>query len=136
MNLSTDSLFTSSSGSEFLSSTDPTEEGLSDREKKTKRTDSGLLAPIPISQLQEVNDLWGSEASTSLENILTDFDDLFMKHKTDIESCTIAKYPVEVDPGAGPHREGARSPEKSDLVPALGFVQPSLSTWASGIVLI
>ena len=37
-----------------------------------------------------------------------------MKHKADIGRCTIAKHPVEVEPGAIPHREGARrmSPEK------------------------
>ena len=53
----------------------------------------------------EVKDLWGSEAGTSSENILTEFDDLFMKHKADIGRCTIAKHPVETDPGAVPHRK-------------------------------
>ena len=55
--LSTDSQLTSSSEFEFLSSTDPTEEGFSDREKR-KRTDSELMAPIPgpESQLQEVKE--------------------------------------------------------------------------------
>ena len=44
------------------------------------------MAPIPgpESQLQEVQNLWGSEASTSLENILTEFDDLFMNHRAGI----------------------------------------------------
>ena len=53
--LSTDSQLTSSSEFEFLSSTDPTEEGLSDREIR-KRTDPELMAPIPgpESKLQEV----------------------------------------------------------------------------------
>ena len=62
-----------------------------------------------------MKDLWGSEASTSLENILTEFDDFFIKHKVDIGRCTIAKHPVETEPGAVPHREGARrmSPEKA-----------------------
>ena len=83
--ISTDSQLTSSSEFEILSSTDPTEEGLSDREIR-KRTDPELMAPIPgaESQLQEVKELWGPEASTSLENILTEFDDLFIKHKADI----------------------------------------------------
>ena len=68
------------------------------------------MAPIPgqESQLQKVKDLWGPKASTLLENILTEFDDLFMKHKADIGPCTIAKHPVEVEPGAVPDREGAR----------------------------
>ena len=58
----------------------------------------------------------GSEASTSLESVLTEFDDLFIKHKADIGRFTIAKHPVEVEPGAVPHREGARSmsPEKAE----------------------
>ena len=104
--------FTSSSEFEFLFSTDPNGESLSDREK-WKRTDLELMAPIagPESQLQRVKDLWGSEAGTSLKNILTEFDDLFMKHKADIDRCTIAEHPVnsvEVEPVAVPHREGAR----------------------------
>ena len=39
-----------------------------------------------------------------------------MKHKADIGRCTIAKHTVEVEPGAVPHREGARrmSPEKAE----------------------
>ena len=77
------------------------------------------MAPIsgPQSQLQEVKDLWGSGASTSLENILTEFDDLFMKHKADIGRCTIAKHSVEVEPGAIPHRDGARRmpPERRNV---------------------
>ena len=81
INLSTDSKLPSSSEFEFLSSTDPTEEGFSDREIR-KRTDPELMAPIAgsESQLQEIKDRWGSEANISLENILTDFNDLLMKN--------------------------------------------------------
>ena len=70
MNLSTESQLTSTFELEFLSSIDPTEESLSDREKR-KYTDPELTASIPgpASQLQEVKDLWGSEASASLEDI-------------------------------------------------------------------
>ena len=46
MNYSTDSHLTSSSEFEFLSSTEPTEAGLSDREIR-KRADPELMAPIP-----------------------------------------------------------------------------------------
>ena len=74
------------------------------------------MTPIqgPESQLKEVQDIWGPRASTSLENILTEFDDLFMKH---IGRCTIAKHPVEVEPDVVPHREGARcmSPERQNV---------------------
>ena len=68
-----------------------------------------------------------------------------MKHKADIGRCTIAKHTVEVEPGAVPHREGARrmSPEKAERANqevrnllALGMIRPSLSPWASGIVMV
>ena len=118
MNYDTNSQLTSSSEFEFLSPTDPTKEGLSEREVR-KRTDPELMAPVqgPESQLKEVQNLWwGPKASASLESILTEFDDLFMKHKADIGRCTIAKHPVELEPGAVPHREGARrmSPKKAE----------------------
>ena len=146
MNLFTASELTSSSEFEFLSSTDPSEAGLSEREIR-KRTDPDLLAPIPgpDSQLQEVKKLWGASARESLGNILNEFDDLFMKRKADIGRCTIAKHTIEVEPGAVPHREGARrmSPEKAERANqevrsllALGMIQPSLSFWASGIVMV
>ena len=142
----TDSQITSSSEVEFLSSTDPTEEGLSDREIR-KRTDPELMAPIQgsESQLKEVQDLWGPKASTSLKNVLTEFDDLLMKHKADFGPCIIAKHPVEVEPGAVPHGDGVRrmSPENAEPANqevrnllALGMIQPSLSPWASGIVMV
>ena len=146
VNLSTASELTSSSEFEFLSSTDPSEAGLSEREIR-KRTDPELMAPIPRpeSQLQAVKDLWGASACESLSNLLDEFDELFMKHKADIGRCTIAKHTVEVEPGAVPHREGARrmSPEKAERANqevrnllALGMIQHSLSPWASGVVMV
>ena len=119
---------------------------MSEREIR-KRTDPDLLAPIPgpESQLEEIQKLWGQIARDSLSNILTDFEDLFMKHKADIGRCTIAKHPVELEPGAVPHREGARrmSPEKAERANqeirnllALSMIQPSLSPWVSGIVMV
>ena len=68
-----------------------------------------------------------------------------MKHKADIGRCTIAKHPVELEPGAVPHREGARrmSPEKAERANqevrnllVLGMIQHSQSPWASGIVMV
>ena len=144
MDLNSHSKCSSSSEFEFLSSTDPSEEGLSEREIR-KRTDPDLFAliPRPESQLEEVQKLWGQFARDSLNNILTEFDDLFLKHKADIGRCTIAKHPVELEPGATSHREGARrmSPDKAERANqevrnllALGMIQPSLAPWASGIV--
>ena len=87
----------------------------------------------------------GSTASDTLSRLLTEFDDLFMKYKADIDKCKIAKHAVDVEPGAVPHREGARrmSPDKAeranqevrDLL-ALSTIQPSLSPWASVIVMV
>ena len=75
-------------------------------------------------------------ASDTLSRLLTEFDDLFLKYKADIGKCKTAKHTVEVEPGAVPHREGARrmSPDKAeranqevrDLL-ALGMIQPSLT---------
>ena len=100
-----------------MSSTDPSELGLSEREIK-KRTDPALIAPIPgpEAQLDEVRNLWGPAASDTLDKLLKEFDDLFMKYKADIGKCQIAKHLVEVEPGAIPHREGARrmSPDKAE----------------------
>ena len=147
MNLdSSSSEYSSSSEFEFLSSTDPSELGLSEREIK-KRTDPALMAPIqgPEAQLDEVRGLWGPAASDTLSKLLKEFDDLFMKYKADIGNFKIAKHPVEVEPGAVPHREGARrmSPDKAEranqqvrVLLALGMIQPSLSPWASGIVMV
>ena len=68
-----------------------------------------------------------------------------MKHKAEIGRCKIAKHTVEVEPGATPHREGARrmSREKAERANqevrnllALGKIQPSLSPWASGFVMV
>ena len=80
MNLDSSSEYSSSSEFEFLSSTDPSELGLSKREIK-KRTDPALMAPIPgpEAQLDEVRSLWGPAASDTLNKLLKEFDDLFMK---------------------------------------------------------
>ena len=65
----------SSSEFEFLSSTDPSEAGLSEHEIR-KRTDPELMAPIPgpDSQLQEVKNLWGASACESLDKIVNEFE--------------------------------------------------------------
>ena len=77
--------------------------------------------------------------------ILSKFGDLLMKHKAAIGRCPIAKHPVEVEPEAIPHREEARrmSPEEAERsnqevrnLLALGMIRPSLSPWASDIVMV
>ena len=88
---------------------------------------------------------WGQSARDSLNNTLAEFDDLFVKHKADIGCCTKAKHPVELEPGATLHCEGARrmSPDKAERANqevrnllALGMIEPSLSPRATGIVMV
>ena len=127
----------------FLSSTQMSEEGLSENDKR-ERTDPQLLKSIPSPDLSSVLFFWGEGARDQLAEVLNEYDDLFMKHKTDIGRCTIAKHRIEQEPEAIHHREGARrmSPDKAakanqgvrNLL-ALGLIQPSYSPWASGIVM-
>ena len=133
----------SSFAQNFLSSTEPSEAGLSDNEKR-KTTDTQLLKAIPGPDLSSVLSSWG-EARNKLEIILNEYEDLFMKNKSDIGRCKIAKHKIELELEAIPHREGARriTPDKAakanqevQNLLALGLIQPSYSPWASGIVLV
>ena len=65
-----------------------------------------------------------------------------MENWAEIGNCKRAKHSIEVEPGAIPHREGAgrMSPERAnqevrDLL-ALGMIQPSLSPWKSGKIIV
>ena len=120
------------------------EEGLSESEKHA-RTDPQFLKPIPGPDLSSVLSSWGEGARDQLASVLSEYDDLFMKHKADIGRCKIAKHRIELEPEAIPHREGARrmSPDKAakanqevQNLLALGLIQPSYSPWASGIVMV
>ena len=143
LDLDTSSEF-SSFAQNFLSSTEPSETGLSENEKR-KRTDPLLLKPIPGPDLSSVLSSWGEGARDKLASVLSEYDDLFMKNKSDIGRCKIAKHRIELEPEAIPHREGARrmSPDKAakanqevQNLLALGLIQPSYSPWASGIVMV
>ena len=143
LDLDTSSEF-SSFAQNFLSSTEPSEMGLSENEKR-KRTDPQLLKPIPGPDLSSVLSSWGEGARDKLASVLSEYDDLFMKNKSDIGRCKIAKHRIELEPEAIPHREGARrmSPDKAakanqevQNLLALGLIQPSYSPWASGIVMV
>ena len=143
LDLDTSSEF-SSFAQNFLSSTEPSEMGLSENEKR-KRTDPLLLKPIPGPDLSSVLSSWGEGARDKLASVLSEYDDLFMKNKSDIGRCKIAKHRIELEPEAIPHREGARrmSPDKAakanqevQNLLALGLIKPSYSPWASGIVMV
>ena len=144
INFSDTSSELSSFAQNFLSSTELSDEEVSENEKRAQ-TDLQLLKPIPGPDLSSVLSFWGEGARDQLAEVLNEYDDLFMKHKADIGKCTIAKHRIELEPEAIPHREGARrmSPDKAakanqevrNLL-ALGLIQPSYSPWASGIVMV
>ena len=73
---------------EFPSPTEASEAPLSEAEVR-KRTDPELLKPIPGPNLDSVALNWGEETKTKLENLLLEYDELFMKHKADIGRCKI-----------------------------------------------
>ena len=134
----------SSFAQRFLSSTEMSEEGLSENQKRA-RTDHQLLKPIPGPDLSYVLSFWGEHARHHIAEVLNEYDDFFMKHKADIGRCMIAKHRIELEPEATPHREGARrrSPDKAAKANlevrkllALGLIQPSYSPWASGVVMV
>ena len=106
INFDSVSEYSSSSEFQFFCSTDL----IYRNARQKKRTNPALMAAIPgpEAQLDEVRGLWGSHASDPLSKFLNELDDLFMNYKADIGKCEIAKHPVEVEPGAVPHREGAR----------------------------
>ena len=104
----------SSFAQNFLSSTELSEEEMSENDKRAQ-TDPQLLKPIAGPDLSSVLSFWGEGARDQLAEVLNEYDDLFMKHKADIGKCTIAKHRIELEPEAIPHREGARrmSPDKA-----------------------
>ena len=134
----------SSFAQNFLSSSELSEEGLSEREKP-KKTDRLNCLNRPQVPTFLLSFLHGGEARDKLGSISIEYEDLFMKNKSDIGRCKIAKHRIELEPEAIPHREGARcmSPDKAakanqevrNLL-ALGLIQPSYSPWASGIVMV
>ena len=95
IDLDTNSEF-SSFAKNFLSSTELSEIGLSEYEKR-KRTDPQLLKPLPDPDLPSVHSSWGEEARDKLEGILNEYEDLFMKFKSDIGRCKIAKTRIELE---------------------------------------
>ena len=134
----------SSFAQNFLSSTEMSEEELSENEKRA-RTDPQLLKPIPGPDLSSVLSFWGEGARDQLAGVLNEYDNLFMKYKADIGKCKVAKHRIELEAEAIPHREGVRrlSPDKAakanqevrNLL-ALGLIQPSYSPWAIGRVMV
>ena len=115
----------------LLSSTEMSEEGLTENEKRA-RTDPQLLKPIPGPDLSSILSFWREGARDQLAKVRNEYDNLFMKHKADIGKCTIAKHCIELEPKAISHREGSRrmSPDKAaksnqEVRNLLGLIQPS-----------
>ena len=105
-NLDTSSEF-SSVAQNFLSSTEMSEVGLSEREIK-RRTYPQSLEAKAGPDLSSVLSSWGEGARDKLQDILNEYEEFFMKYKADISRCKIAKHQIELEPEVVPHREGPR----------------------------
>ena len=132
------------SSTEFLSGSDCPLDDFSEFERE-QQLDQALLKPIPKPDLSDVKVNWGESACKELENLMLEYDSLFMKHKADLGRCKILEHFIDLEPEAIPHREGARrmTPDKASKANeeirhllALGMIQPSYSPWASGIVMV
>ena len=117
----------------FLSSTELSEEGLSENEKRKGR-DSQLFKVIPGPDLSSVLSSCGEEAGDKLEGILNKYADFFMKNKSDIGKCKFEKHGIELESEAAPHRKGARRMSLNKAAKAnqevqnwlaFGLIQPS-----------
>jgi hypothetical protein len=80
-----------------------------------------------------------------LDEIFTEFKDVFTEHKTDLGGTTMLEHVIELYPDAEPFREKVRrtTPEKNkacdeivDEVLRMGIIEPSCSPFASGVVLV
>ena len=113
--------------------------------KNKKDLDPELLTPVPAPDFNDVRETWGVEAVKQLEELIEEYNTVFMQYKGDIGKCKIAKHRIRLLPDCIPHREGARrmTPEKAAKANqevrhllALGLIQPSYSPWACGIVMV
>ena len=132
------------SSTQFLSGSECPLDDFSEFERE-QQLDQALLKPIPKPDLSDVKVNWGESACKELENLMLEYDSLFMKHKADLGRCKILEHFIDLEPEAIPHREGARrmTPDKASKANeeirhllALGMIQPSYSPWASGIVMV
>ena len=74
----------------ILSTTEKSEVRLSETEIK-RRTDPQLLKAIAGTDVSSVFSSWGEGAREKLQDIINEYEDLFMKNKADIGRCKVAK---------------------------------------------
>ena len=132
------------SSTEFLSGSDCPLDAFSQFERE-QQLNEALLKPIPKPDLSDVKVNWADKACKELEELMQEYDSLFMKHKADLGRCKVLEHFIDLEPEVIPHREGARrmTPDKAlkaneevrNLL-ALGMIQPSYSPWANGIVMV
>jgi len=115
--------FYSSSSEEFLSGSECPLDDFSEFEKD-KVTDPELLKAIPKLDLSEVEKTWGTDVKHQLENLMDEYESLFMKHKADLGRCKLAEHGIDLIPDAEPHREGAFSlPTRHGQAESLWFAK-------------
>ena len=97
--------------------------------------------------LPEIEHLRGKlmdEKLEAIKDVLERNEEVFSRHKADIECCNFVEHEIEFEKSAVPHREGARrmTPHKSDVcrketetLLEYDMMEPSKSPWACGVVM-
>ena len=97
--------------------------------------------------LPEIEHLRGKlkdEQLEAIKDVLERNEEVFSKHKADIECCNFVEHEIELEENAVPHREGARhmTPHKSEAcrkeietLLEYDMIEPSKSPWACGVVM-
>ena len=110
----TESELSSSSIDEFFSNDECSIDEL-ELYKNKKDLNPELLTPVPAPDFNDVRETWGADAVKQLEELIEEYNSVFMQYKGDIGKCKIAKHRIRLLPDCVPHREGARrmTPEKA-----------------------
>ena len=89
-----------------------------------KRTDPQLLKAIAGPDLSSVLSSWKEGARENIQEVLNEYDDLFMEHKGNIGRCKTAKHHIEREPGACFRRKPQKPLRRCDL-PCPGTPTPT-----------
>ena len=123
-----------------------TDDGLSSCSNFAERPTLGEME-MDKPVLPEIEHLRGKVTDEQLEaikDVLERNEEVFSRHKADIECCNFVEHEIELEESAVPHREGARrmTLHKSDAcrkeietLLEYDMIEPSKSPWACGVVM-
>ena len=123
-----------------------TDDGLSSCSNFAERPTLGEME-MGKPVLPEIEHLRGKVTDEQLEaikDVLERNEEVFSRHKADIECCNFVEHEIELEESAVPHREGARrmTLHKSDAcrkeietLLEYDMIEPSKSPWACGVVM-